>query len=96
MHNLLPKSANPLAIEDAKEFMLHLPIKAKKPIVSLANDGEINFLWMLPDFRLDLGMYGDGSYSYYGKTANGKEFISDQEPITKPISDKILSFILSL
>ena len=40
------------------------------PHISLATDGEINFFWNLVNFRLDLGFFGDGTYSYYGENNN--------------------------
>ena len=63
------------------------------PSISLATDGEINFFWMLPHFRLDLGFYGDGTYSYYGMTTTGDEFLADEVSISTPLPAQILQLI---
>ena len=74
-------------------FMWKLFPTVKEPFITLASDGEINFLWILPNFRLDLGIYGDGSYSYYGKTSGGEEFIADETPIDENLPEEILALI---
>ncbi len=58
---------------EAEAFARLLPLdKIYAPHISLAGDGEITFLWILPNFRLDLGFFGvDGTYAYYGKTLEG-------------------------
>lgn len=87
-------AASKKAVNDAEKFIRQLlPIDVKEPIISLAADGEINFLWILPDFRLDLGVYGDGSYSYYGKASNGEEFIADEKSIDEKLPDEIITAI---
>jgi len=82
-------------VNDAEQFVgsfLH-DEGIEKPIISLAADGEIAFLWALPDFRLDLGFYGDGTYSYYGRSSTGKDFMSDEEPIDTPLPEEVLKLI---
>ncbi|MGH8557820.1 MAG: hypothetical protein ACRESZ_10245 [Methylococcales bacterium] len=83
-------------VDDAETFawLLLRDERIATPIVSLSADGEIAFLWALPTFRLDLGFYGDGTYSYYGRSSNGKEFISDEESIEAPLPEEILQLIL--
>jgi hypothetical protein len=85
------------AVNDAEKFARSFlqDDGLKKPIISLAADGEIAFLWALPDIRLDLGFYGDGTYSYYGRSPTGKEFISDDESIGTPLPDELLKLIRS-
>lgn len=79
---------------DAEKFSRLLSFdQVHAPHISLASDGEINFLWMLQDFRLDLGFYGDGTYSYYGRTTNGEEFMADDQPFDKALPDKIIQLI---
>jgi hypothetical protein len=63
------------------------------PSISLAADGEINFFWMLPHFRLDLGFYGDGTYSYYGTSTAGDEFLADEVLVSTPLPARILRLI---
>lgn len=82
------------AIADAKKFIDKLPIeKVISPHISLASDGEVNFLWALEKFRLDLGFYGDGNYSYYGHTRAGKEFFEDARSISDSLPDEIITLI---
>lgn len=88
------KAASKQAINDAENFIRQLFPYVKEPIITLAADGEINFLWILPDFRLDLGVYGDGSYSYYGKTSSGEEFIVDENSLDEKLPEKIMAFII--
>ena len=87
------KAASKQATYDAEKFVRQLFPDVKEPIITLAADGEINFLWILPDFRLDLGVYGDGSYSYYGKTSSGEEFIADENSLDEKLPEEILAFI---
>jgi hypothetical protein len=82
------------AVRDAECFtriLVHDDVYA--PSISLATDGEINFFWMLPHFRLDLGFYGDGTYSYYGTTTTGDEFLADEVSISTPLPAQILQLI---
>jgi hypothetical protein len=60
------KAPSEEAVDEAEKFAWSFlrDEGIEKPIVSLAADGEIAFLWTLPDFRLDLGFYGDSTYSY--------------------------------
>lgn len=83
------------AVNDAERFARSFlqDETIEKPIVSLAADGEIAFLWTLSDLRLDLGFYGDGTYSYYGRSSSGKEFMSDSESIGTPLPEEPLALI---
>lgn len=85
------------AVNDAEKFARSFlqDDGLKEPMISLAADGEIAFLWTLPDIRLDLGFYGDGTYSYYGRSPTGKEFIADDESIETPLADELLKLIRS-
>jgi len=88
------KAPSNATIHDAEQFVRALPYEEiYAPHVSLAADGEINFLWTLPHFRLDLGFYGDGTYSYYGRTTEGKEFIADEESVGRPLAEEIIDLI---
>ena len=88
------KAPSQAAVRDAECFtriLVHDEIYA--PSISLATDGEINFFWMLPHFRLDLGFYGDGTYSYYGTTTDGDEFLADEVAVSTPLPAQILQLI---
>ncbi len=59
-----------LAVNDAEVFiekLFYYNPSIAIPIVSLANDGEVNFFWKTKNLKLDLGFYGDKTYSYYAK-----------------------------
>lgn len=66
-----------------------------KPIISLANDGEINFYWNFDGSVLDLGVFGDGCYSYYFRSKDGKEIFVDGRPISFITNDEVLDIIIS-
>ena len=62
------------AFEDARAFIAKLPLShVAEPEIRFANDGEINFLWTDDNVHVDLGFYGTGMYSYYGRNSSGHE-----------------------
>lgn len=82
------------AVSEAEDFMrILLSRELKLPYISLANDGEINFFWDDGDISLDLGFYGEGFYSYYGKDKNGKEYMADEIPCSKELPADILKLL---
>lgn len=88
------KAPSHAAVTDAERFTrILMRDDVYAPHISLATDGEINFLWMLPHLRLDLGFYGDGTYSYYGKTAAGDEFLVDDASVCTPLPAQLLQLI---
>jgi hypothetical protein len=88
------KAPSRAAVRDAECFT-HILVRddVYAPSISLATDGEINFFWMLPHFRLDLGFYGEGTYSYYGTTTTGDEFLADDVSVSTPLPAQILQLI---
>ena len=70
---------NAQAFEEASQFIRLLPLPdIFIPSVYIAHDGEINFLWKEEGLiHIDLGFYGDGTYSYYAINKDGQEFMSD-------------------
>lgn len=89
------RAPSEVAVNDAERFANSFlqDERIEKPFISLAADGEIAFLWALAGFRLDLGFYGDGTYSYYGRSSAGKEFMSDKESIGTPLPEELLRLI---
>lgn len=66
------------AFRDASEFVRNWNVEPLyMPDIGIADDGEVNFAWDQRGIYLDLGFYGDGTYSYYGKSRDGKEFLED-------------------
>ena len=47
------------------------------PDVGLADDGEVNFLWHAPRLHVDLGFFGDGTFSCFAQTPNGMRITID-------------------
>lgn len=80
----LPDSTVPVddAFQNAKDFVLTLPLnQMSKPSVHVASDGEVNFHWVGPDFRIDLGFYGDGKFSYFGEKKGHAPVVGDEVPV---------------
>lgn len=74
-------AAAPQAIEDAERFLRKHDLQnLVPPIISLSEDGEINFVWRTERLYLDLGFFGDGTYTYYGKSVSGQVFMGDNAP----------------
>ncbi|MBU6197506.1 MAG: hypothetical protein KGO93_08095 [Cyanobacteria bacterium REEB446] len=92
------KAPTAKAIQEAEDFIYllkdrHILDEIKQPIVSLMNDGEINFWWNLPEARFDIGFYGSGIYSYYAKIKD-KEFGEDDKEFSNIEFDLQLLVIL--
>ena len=69
----------PQAIRDARTFILNLPrVLTDLPDIGLADDGEVNFLWKGAGLHIDLGFYGSGTFSYYARDEDGKEYLADE------------------
>lgn len=83
--------ATPQTIKDAIVFANNLDFNdIHIPYISLARDGEVNFWWDTETIKLDLGFYGDGTYSYYAKLKNGQKFFGDDEDLKSKLSLEIL------
>lgn len=81
------------AFLDAKIFIQKLPIHSiPMPSMGLAHDGEVNFLWKNDGVHIDLGFYGTGSYSYFARDKDGKEFGAEAIPASNGLPSKIIDF----
>ena len=83
------------AFKDARAFLINLsPIKILPPSIGAADDGEINFLWKFCLVHIDLGFYGDGTYSYFARDPDGNNYYGDYIPVDEyRLDDKILNLI---
>ena len=73
--------ADDAAFHDARVFLDRLPFPlAALPHISLASDGEVNFAWDYEGLHIDLGFYGTGTFSYYARGADGREYYGDEVP----------------
>jgi hypothetical protein len=91
----LPDSIPPsdAAFEDARKFVLTLPLtKIRNPSIHVAADGEVNFQWSGPDFKIDLGFYGNGKFSFYAAKANRAPVIGDEVPVSVGLSEDLIGF----
>ena len=76
-------------------FTKQLPEELKEhPHISLADDGEVNFAWSGDAVHIDLGFYGTGTFSYYGRDSEGRESFGDGIPVTSSFP-KDLAALLS-
>ena len=82
------------AFEDAMAFVRAWPREALvMPDVGLADDGEVNFLWKGVDLHVDLGFYGDGTFSYYAKDGDGEEYADDDVAATVGLPEDLLAIL---
>lgn len=78
-------------LQDAMNFIRTMDWgMVKKPHVSLAEDGEINFWWDTLAVRLDLSVDGDRQYFYYASFQDGSELQDDGQAIGVPFPEKLL------
>lgn len=79
---------------DARAFIERLPLLSiLMPEVSLAHDGEINFLWESDDVYVDLGFYGTGTYSYFARGRDGQSIRGEDIPAQEGLSDKVVELL---
>lgn len=89
------KTPEAAAINDAEQFSSSILPNGDfaLPVVTAASDGEVNFSWKNALGLIDLGFYGDGTYSYYIRFANGEELISDESPLGESLPDNVIEII---
>lgn len=84
-------AASKKAIADAEIFIRAIDFQEiLPPYISLAQDGEINFWWDFPGVRMDLGIFGDGTYVYYARL-DALELADDGISVSQPLPENILN-----
>ena len=84
------------ALEDAREFIQNLPFnEISPPEIGFYDDGEINFLWSTEVLHVDLGFYGTGNYSYFGKNDKGDEILGDDILASNGLDKKLYKFMVN-
>ena len=79
------------AFEDAYIFIQHLDLTSiPVPVITLADDGEVNFLWKYEPVHVDLGFYGTGTYSYFACHKNGRESIGEIVPVNRGLLPEVI------
>ena len=82
------------AFTDARAFIEMLPPSSiPLPHLGLADDGEINFLWNQDGIHVDLGFYGTGTFSYFARGKDDKEFYDDDVPASNGLSDVLVALL---
>ncbi len=82
------------AFEDADLFIRCLPLASTpKPEISLADDGEINFLWATADAYVDLGFYGTRSFSYFARDREGRRFHGENVQASEGLPCEIVALL---
>jgi hypothetical protein len=82
-----------MAFQDARGFILSLPLmQIVRPSINIAGDGEVNFEWKGPDYHIDLGFYGDQTFSYYATKNGQKPLFGDEIPIKNGIPKELIDF----
>ena len=82
------------AFKDAFTFAACLPLSAiPMPEISLADDGEINFLWQTDDLHVDLGFYGTGTLSYFAKKSNERKIYGEDVPVVEGLPRGIVALL---
>lgn len=84
------------AIDDAERFARELTWSQKnRPKVALAEDGELNLFWKSEEIYLDVGFFGDGTYSFFGQLASGETISGDSVPARNGQATTILADLLA-
>ena len=77
----LAKRPTDAAFKDARAFVENLPLgMIPLPTIGVADDGEVNFLWTSQRTYVDLGFYGDGTFSFFGQREGEAPIFGDNLP----------------
>lgn len=83
------------ALVDAEQFVKAWPdTLVAKPDVGLADDGEVNFFWKHRGTQVDLGFFGDGTYSYFAKDRHGERYFGDDLPAADGLARELLHVLV--
>lgn len=84
---------NDNAIDDAIQFLQQLQPGTAQPSVEVQFDGEIRLTWLKDFLELEVGFYGDDTYSFSGKNDKlGNTITGDNIPVNI-ISQRIIPYI---
>ena len=80
--------------DDAVQFVNAWPSEEiLPPDVGLADDGEVNFLWKRAGLHVDLGFYGDGTFSYYARDGAGIPYRDDDVPAHAGLPTELIAIL---
>jgi hypothetical protein len=88
---------NAQAFKDAEIFILKLPLnRTEMPTINVASDGEVNFCWSNSDgAHIDLGFFGNGTYSYYARGGTGLEIMGEKIDTKNMVPDELINIASS-
>jgi hypothetical protein len=82
---------NESAFEDARNFVRTLPLmQILNPSIHVAADGEVTFEWKQDNFHIDLGFYGDNTFSYYATKTGQQPLFGDDIPVERGIPKELV------
>ena len=84
------------AIDDALAFIELLPLRARLPRPMVSGDGEVGFYWKTDDCYVDVGFFGDGMISYYGRSGRANQEARGPEPFNRRALPKDLLDVINL
>jgi hypothetical protein len=87
------KKLNSDAIDEAIQFLQQLQPGTLQPTVEVQFDGEIELHWIKDYLELQVGFYGDGTYSFYAKNNKLDDTISGDNIPVNIISQRIVPYI---
>jgi hypothetical protein len=87
--SLAPKES---AFENAKQFVRTMPLmQIVNPSIHVAADGEVTFEWKQDKFHIDLGFYGDNTFSYYATKIGQEPLFGDELPVEQGIPQELVA-----
>lgn len=84
------------AIDEALAFIELLPLRARLPRPMVSGDGEVGFYWKTDDCYIDVGFFGDGTISYYGRSGRVELEARGPEPFNRHALPKDLLDVINL
>lgn len=87
---------NHQAVLDAIALANGLPTKATVPRVAVAGDGEIGFFWEGVDYFVDIGIQGDGTFSYFARMLQMESLYGDDVSIADGFPQALEAMLASI
>lgn len=89
-------AATKTAKELAVEFLRKLSVEQidVQPKVGLDHEGTFSFFWSEDNLSVELTVYEDGTYSFFGASKN-QTYIVDEAPLEEPLHNHLLSVLLA-
>ena len=90
------QGAIPLAFEHASHMLRKLALEGidRRPFVGLDYEGTFSFAWFDGKLNIDLTVYDDGTYSFFG-TDGVRSASADDARLSERLSPQLLGLLLS-